>query len=69
MNSIRVLLSIKTVEKHRQSLMVKLNIHKTAVLTRYAVSSGVVEVNRAPIWLASRGLAHEPVSEKRLARM
>ena len=38
-------LSMKTVEKHRQSLMVKLNLHKTAALTRYAVSTGVVEVH------------------------
>ena len=36
-------ISIKTVEKHRQHLMQKLNIHDTAGLTRYAVSSGVIE--------------------------
>jgi len=36
-------ISIKTVEKHRQSLMVKLNIHDTASLTRYAISAGVIE--------------------------
>jgi len=35
--------SIKTVEKHRQSLMVKLNIHDTAGLTRYAIATGVIE--------------------------
>jgi DNA-binding NarL/FixJ family response regulator len=35
--------SIKTVEKHRQSLMDKLDIHEVATLTRYAVSSGLVE--------------------------
>ena len=39
-------LSIKTVEKHRQDLMNLLNIHNIASLTRYAVSSGVVESNR-----------------------
>ena len=39
-------LSIKTVEKHRQDLMNMLNIHNIASLTRYAVSSGVVESNR-----------------------
>ena len=39
-------LSIKTVEKHRQDLMNTLNIHNIASLTRYAVSSGVVESNR-----------------------
>ena len=36
-------ISIKTVEKHRQHLMDKLNIHETAGLTRYAISAGVIE--------------------------
>lgn len=36
-------ISIKTVEKHRQSLMEKLNIHDTAGLTRYAISEGIIE--------------------------
>lgn len=40
-------LSIKTVEKHRQELMNRLNLHNAATLTRYAVSIGVVESNRA----------------------
>jgi DNA-binding NarL/FixJ family response regulator len=42
-------LSIKTVEKHRQGIMDKLHIHEIASLTRYAVSSGVVESNYSPI--------------------
>jgi len=36
-------ISIKTVEKHRQHLMDKLNIHETAGLTRYAIAQGVIE--------------------------
>lgn len=36
---------MKTVEKHRQHLMQKLGIHDTAGLTRYAISSGVIECN------------------------
>lgn len=36
-------ISIKTVEKHRQNLMDKLHIHDTASLTRYAISSGVID--------------------------
>lgn len=36
-------ISVKTVEKHRQSLMEKLDIHDTAGLTRYAIASGIVE--------------------------
>ncbi len=38
-------ISIKTVEKHRQSLMEKLNIHDTAGLTRYAIAAGIIENN------------------------
>lgn len=49
-------LSIKTVEKHRQDLMNILNIHNIATLTRYAVSSGVVESNRMPNWSAASPL-------------
>ena len=41
-------LSIKTVEKHRQSLMNKLDIHCTAGLTRYAIFAGIVESD-APV--------------------
>lgn len=40
-------ISIKTAGNHRQSLMDKLNIHKTATLIRYAISNGVVESNTA----------------------
>ena len=36
-------ISIKTVEKHRQHLMSKLNIHDTAGLTRYAITTGIIE--------------------------
>jgi DNA-binding NarL/FixJ family response regulator len=41
-------ISTKTVEKHRQSVMDKLNIHDVASLTRYAVSAGVVDLHPAP---------------------
>lgn len=36
-------ISVKTVEKHRQKVMEKLNIHDTAGLTRYAIASGIIE--------------------------
>ena len=36
-------ISFKTVDKHRQHLMAKLNIHDTAGLTRYAISAGIIE--------------------------
>jgi len=36
-------ISIKTVEKHRQQLMDKLDIHDTAGLTRHAIATGVIE--------------------------
>jgi DNA-binding NarL/FixJ family response regulator len=37
--------SFKTVDKHRQHLMSKLNIHDVAGLTRYAISEGIIESN------------------------
>lgn len=36
-------ISIKTVEKHRQHLMEKLNIHDIAGLTRFAIATGTIE--------------------------
>ena len=36
-------ISIKTVEKHRQNLMQKLNLHDVAGLTRYAIGAGIIE--------------------------
>jgi DNA-binding NarL/FixJ family response regulator len=36
-------ISIKTIEKHRQQCMNKLNIHDVAGLTRYAMAQGIIE--------------------------
>src|SRR2546426_4348711 len=36
-------ISIKTVEKHRQTVMNKLHIHDVAGLTRYAIAKGIIE--------------------------
>jgi len=35
--------SFKTVDKHRQHLMSKLDIHDVAGLTRYAIAEGIIE--------------------------
>jgi len=40
-------ISVKTIEKHRQQVMDKLNIHDIAGLTRYAIAKGVIEVKTA----------------------
>ncbi len=37
-------ISIKTVEKHRQQVMNKLNLHDVAGLTRHAFSRGIIEL-------------------------
>jgi DNA-binding NarL/FixJ family response regulator len=42
-------ISIKTVEKHRQQVMNKLNIHETAGLTRYAIAHGIIQQMRNPV--------------------
>jgi DNA-binding NarL/FixJ family response regulator len=48
----KLAISIKTVEKHRQQLMNKLNIHDVAGLTRHAISKGIIEsaATRPPMW-------------------
>lgn len=46
---------IKTVEKHRHNLMQKLNLHDTASLTRYALSTGVIEDGHSDCTLPVRG--------------
>lgn len=42
-------LSVKTVEKHRQQLMNKLNLHCTADLVRHAAGKGVIETHLAGV--------------------
>ena len=41
-----LVLSVKTVEKHRQTLMNKLHVHDAAGLTRYAIARGLVPCDR-----------------------
>jgi DNA-binding NarL/FixJ family response regulator len=41
-------INLKTVEKHRQELMDKLNIHNIASLTRYAVSRRLIQAPSTP---------------------
>ncbi len=42
-------LSVKTVEKHRQQVMQKLNIHDIAGLVRHAASKGIIEMAPAGV--------------------
>lgn len=42
-------LSVKTVEKHRQQVMNKLDIHDTASLVRHAAARGIIETNLAGV--------------------
>ncbi|HEX2950020.1 MAG TPA: LuxR C-terminal-related transcriptional regulator [Armatimonadota bacterium] len=37
--------SVKTIEKHRQQLMERLDIHSIAELTRYAIREGVIPLD------------------------
>src|SRR5579862_3104488 len=51
-------ISIKTVEKHRQKVMDKLNIHETAGLTRYAIKKGMVSEN-VPVQVSTAAVGSE----------
>jgi DNA-binding NarL/FixJ family response regulator len=42
-------LSVKTVEKHRQQVMQKLDIHNIAGLVRHAAAKGIIEANIAGV--------------------
>jgi DNA-binding NarL/FixJ family response regulator len=42
-------LSVKTVEKHRQQVMQKLDIHNIAGLVRHAAAKGIIESNLAGV--------------------
>ncbi|MEY2428893.1 MAG: hypothetical protein QOJ40_1778 [Verrucomicrobiota bacterium] len=42
-------LTIKTVEKHRESLMRKLDMHNIAALTRHAIFTGTIESGAGPL--------------------
>lgn len=54
-------ISIKTVEKHRQQAMDKLNIHDIAGLTRYAINKGIIDPNTEGRLLRQRlGLSQQP---------
>ena len=48
-------ISVKTVEKHRQKVMEKLNIHDTASLTRYAIEAGIIESSLQVTIMQERG--------------
>jgi DNA-binding NarL/FixJ family response regulator len=58
-------ISIKTVEKHRQQVMNKLNIHDIAGLTRFAISTGMVKPSE--IKPQPQPPAPEPSSETKVA--
>ncbi len=41
--SLHLGMSVKTVDSHRRNLMVKLDIHETAGLVRYAIKTGLID--------------------------
>jgi DNA-binding NarL/FixJ family response regulator len=42
-------LSVKTIEKHRQQVMHKLNIHNIPGLVRHAIEKGIIEIKRSGV--------------------
>jgi DNA-binding NarL/FixJ family response regulator len=46
--ALQLKVSVKTVEKHRASLMEKLHVHDTASLVRVAIRQGLIFLDDAP---------------------
>ena len=61
-------ISVKTVEKHRQQVMDKLDIHETAGLTRYAIAEGAIENHVQLEILQSKPWRPDPRKEIRVNR-
>ena len=62
-------IGIKTVEKHREHLMAKLDIHDTTGLTRYAISAGIIEssVQRTVTHSSSPTWGEHPIAPERFS--
>lgn len=60
--------SIKTVQKHRQSVNNKLNLHDPAGLTRYAVSTGLTRPQRITNACSAR-VAHLTRRQKQVLKL
>jgi DNA-binding CsgD family transcriptional regulator len=57
-------LSVNTVEKHRASLMKKLDVHNAAGLTSVAISMGLTAARRVEVQAASGLTARLPAEAK-----
>jgi hypothetical protein len=57
-------LSVNTVEKHRASLMKKLDVHNAAGLTSVAISMGLTAARREEVQAASGLTARLPAEAK-----
>ncbi len=40
----RLVISVKTVERHRANILAKLNLHSRTELVKYAIRKGLIEV-------------------------
>jgi two-component system response regulator NreC len=41
----KLVISIKTVNRHRENIMAKLNLHSRVELVRYAIEKGLIELD------------------------
>lgn len=53
--ALQLLLSVKTIEKHRSNFMRKLELHNTAAVTMFAICNGLVSPEQVDLELVAQG--------------
>jgi DNA-binding NarL/FixJ family response regulator len=41
----QLVISVKTVDRHRENIMAKLNLHNRIDLVKYAIRKGLIDIN------------------------
>jgi len=57
--ALQLLLSVKTIEKHRSNFMRKLELHNTAGVTMFAICNGLVSADQVALHAGPESLSRD----------